>query len=555
MPTTQDSERSRLLLPMSRVLAEDWSDVAADYMSEFIAEQRLATWGPPDTSDNVFADICRQLATPGHYGHRPVFRHRNNSANRLIKPGGLLDQARYASKLQSVEYHAWGLGDMLVHVHAPSSERLVLRPVQPQDVYVEASDDDPSEPVVIWELRRRYVAAAGGTVWAWDRWSIRPDDVHFRVVAAQDAKYDQVAVGIKEGEDITGLLFGETFEGNDYSWRTKDGAPALPWAWYRSADSGALWQSTVRYGAFKATLGVAVLSTYVMHAARDASGSTVIVHGLEPPSTNARRIGSEDQTRSIHTTPGCMLFLAEREGAKGVGVTTVGPGANLQPLDLFLRAKRQQAAERFGIGDASAVANSSNPMSAQSMLLSHATRREAAEQSEELFRAGDMALLRACSVCLRAHGVSVPESGYTVQYWRPDAMPQEMQARREQDEWDVANGYRSTVDVYMDRHPGTSREDAIASLARVKMDQTAITREIQSMDPDEVHAIGVDPDDLVDSVGELSDAAEALQSMIEAGQIDVDRMAQTVESISEAIDLLGRAPDDRDEEDLTNGSR
>ena len=87
------------------------------------------------------------------------------------------------------------------------------------------------------------------------------------------------------------------------------------------------------------------------------------------------------------------------------------------------------------------------------------------------------------------------------------------------------------------------------------MDQIAITREIQSMDPDEVHAIGVDPDDLVDSVGELSDAAEALQSMIEAGQIDVDRMAQTVESISEAIDLLGRAPDDRDEEDLTNGSR
>ena len=554
MPTDTDEDRSRILLPMSRVLAEDWSDVAADYMSEFIAEERLATWGPPDTSDNVFADICRQLATPGHYGHRPVFRHRNNAANRLIKPGGLLDQARYASKLQSVEYHAWGLGDMLVHVHAPSSDRLVLRPVQPQNVYVEASDEDPSEPVVIWELRRRYVAAAGGTIWAWDRWSIRPDDIHYRVVAAHDAKYAQDSVGVKSGDDITELLFGETFEGDDYSWRTKDGDPALPFAWYRTADSGALWQSTVRYGAFKATLGVAVLSTYVMHAARDASGSTVIVHGLEPPATTARRIGSQDQTRSIHLSPGSMLFLAEREGSKGVGVKTVGPGANLQPLDLFLRAKRQQAAERFGIGDAAAVANSSNPTSAQSMLLSHATRREAAEQSEELFRAGDMALLRACSVCLRAHGVSVPESGYTVQYWRPDAMPQEMQARREQDEWDVANGYRSTVDVYMDRHPGTSREDAIASLARVKMDQTAITREIQSMEPDEVAAIGVDPDDLVDSVGELSDAAEALQSMIDAGEIDVDRMAQTVESISEAIDLLGRAPDDPDEEAPTNGA-
>jgi hypothetical protein len=285
---------------------------------------------------------------------------------------------------------------------------------------------------------------------------------------------------------------------------------------------------------------VAVLSTYVMHAARDASGSTVIVHGLEPPSTDARRIGSEDSTRSIHLSPGSMLFLAEREGSKGVGVTTVGPGANLQPLDLFLRAKRQQAAERFGIGDASAVQNSSNPMSAQSLLLSHATRREAAEQSEELFRAGDLALLRACSVCLRAHGVNVPESGYTVQYWRPDPMPQEMQARREQDEWDVANGYRSTVDVYMARHPGTSREDAVAHLARVQLDQGAIVRELQAMEPEEVAAVGVDPDDLVDSVGELSDAAEALQAMVEAGELDAEGMSTALESISEAIDLLAR---------------
>jgi len=540
MPTAHDEERSRLLVPMSRVLSEDWADVAAAYMSEFIAEERLATWGPPDTSDNVFADICRQLATPGHYGHRPTFRHRNPSARKLIEPGGLLDQARYASKLQAVEYRAWGLGDMLVHVHAPSSDRLVFRPVEPQNVYVEASDEDPSEPVVIWELRRRYVAAAGGTIWAWDRWSIRPDDIHFRVVAAQEARYDQSAIGVKVGEDITELLFGETFEGDDYRWRLRDGAPALPFAWYRSADSGHLWQSTVRYGAFKATLSVAVLSTYVMHAARDASGSTVIVHGLEPPSTDARRIGSEDSTRSIHLSPGSMLFLAEREGSKGVGVTTVGPGANLQPLDLFLRAKRQQAAERFGIGDASAVANSSNPMSAQSLLLSHATRREAAEQSEELFRAGDLALLRACSVCLRAHGVNVPETGYTIQYWRPDPMPQEMQARREQDEWDVANGYRSTVDVYMARHPGTSREDAVGHLARVQLDQGAIVRELQAMEPEEVAAVGVDPDDLVDSVGELSDAAEALQAMSEAGELDAEGMSTALESISEAIDLLAR---------------
>jgi hypothetical protein len=234
-----------------------------------------------------------------------------------------------------------------------------------------------------------------------------------------------------------------------------------------------------------------------------------------------------------------------------VGVTTVGPGANLQPLDLFLRAKRQQAAERFGIGDAAAVQNSSNPMSAQSMLLSHASRREAAEQSEELFRAGDLALLRACSVVLRAHGVNVPEDGYTVQYWRPDAMPQEMAARRDQDEWDVANGYRSKVDVYMDRHPGTSREDAIQALARVQVDQAAIERETLSLDSTGPAMVGVDPDDLVDAVGELADAADALEAMEAGALVDADAIAKAAHAISEAVDLLarGQAPDDEDGED------
>jgi hypothetical protein len=50
----------------------------------------------------------------------------------------------------------------------------------------------------------------------------------------------------------------------------------------------------------------------------------------------------------------------------------------------------------------------------------------------------------------------------------------------------------------------------------------------------------VDADDLLDSVGELSDAAEALRDMMTAGEMDPDQMAQTVESITEAIDLLGR---------------
>jgi len=119
-------------------------------------------------------------------------------------------------------------------------------------------------------------------------------------------------------------------------------------------------------------------------------------------------------------------------------------------------------------------------------------------------------------------------------------MPQEMAARREQDTWDVANGYRSTVDVYMDRYPGTSREDAIRALAQVQVDQGAIDREIRGMEPEELPMIGVDPDDLMDSVEELSAASDALEDMVQSGEINPEAVALALESISEAVDLLAR---------------
>ena len=112
--------------------------------------------------------------------------------------------------------------------------------------------------------------------------------------------------------------------------------------------------------------------------------------------------------------------------------------------------------------------------------------------------------------------------------------------RWEQDTWDVSNGYRSTVDVYMDRYPGTSREDAIRALAQVQVDQVAIDREIRGMEPEELPMIGVDPDDLMDSVEELSAASDALEDMVQSGEINPEAVALALESISEAVDLLAR---------------
>ena len=296
-------------------------------MSEFIAEERLASWGPPDTSDNVFAHIC-PVGYAGHYGHRPTIRHRSPMANKLIKPGAF-DRARYASRLQSVERYAWGLGDMLVHVHAPVSPG--------------PSGSATGLPVMrsTWNHRTKTPGAGGSgapaTIRQGGRGMIGPRPVEHprrrHVLPGRGRARGTIRPEPSRCE-VERRHHGTTLRGDLRRGRLPVANPRrLPVAPVRmvpTADSGNLWQSTVRYGAFKATLAVAV-STYVMHAARDASGSTAIVHGRShrPP----RPYESAPKTRRVRQpVTRAMLFLAERKD-EGRGVTTVGPGANLQPLD------------------------------------------------------------------------------------------------------------------------------------------------------------------------------------------------------------------------------
>ena len=81
----------------------------------------------------------------------------------------------------------------------------------------------------------------------------------------------------------------------------------------------------------------------------------------------------------------------------------------------------------------------------------------------------DMATIRQVAWCL-----GWDPGAFAIAYTEIRASPDEEREQREADEWEVAQGLASVVDVYQRRNPGLTREEAIAQLQRVALDAEAV---------------------------------------------------------------------------------
>ena len=542
MPTDYDQRRVSETLPMKLVLDDDWRDVAREWMESFLDPELLDSWGEIDTSDNVFGAMATALSQPGHYSRGWEVRHTNRSANRVTGPTGMMATSGYPSRMTFVERYAWGLVDQPVHIQAPDGDTLRFQPVCPTKIYAEGSADDPSTPVALWHLRWRYVPKVAVSMWCWDKYDIRnPKTPTFHIEAGEEIEVNGEKV--TEGEDLTADVLGPEFagpyQGDAYPWRAQDKSPLIPYAFLRTIDSGRMWTYMGRYGCFKATLVVAQVATYVLHAARDASGSMVLTYGLERPATQVERRGERNASNRIVFSPGMVAFLQPKQGAGDkIGVHTIGPGANLQPLTQFLHMYRQLAAERCGVSGGSAIRNDANPTSASALLISENAKMSAVRAADPLFRKFDADVMRVVSAVLRPHGVNVPESGYTFEYYNPPPTPAEMRERREQEKFDEENGYASKVSNYMARHEGASRADALKWLSQVEADRLALEKAVSTLD-ESAAAVSIDVDEYDDLMEEMDGMVEVItKAMAEDRELTEEEKVALVEGITEVMSIM-----------------
>jgi hypothetical protein len=481
MPTPADDLRALKQSARWLILNEDFEDLLIEWMTPRVGAERMKAWGPPDTSSNVLADLCRQFATPGLYGLRPSVFHADVTNQGLVGPGGAMDLGGYWTLMQWVQYLTIGMGDWLVRVDADDTG-LSYRPVGPQNVWVHTDTDHPDRPIVLWELRLRHVKLpteeVGRTVYAWDQYDLGAVDPvtkvtirepSYRVVQADGDKMDLSSIFIP-GAPEGGLV------GAAYPYRDEAGKAFLPFVIYRAVDSKQTWNHLHKVGATRGTLNAATHWTYAGHCARDASGTAVIAWGLEPIISGVQGAGEPGVIRTIPLTPGAILYHNITLGAQP-SVQEVGPGGNLTEVSAFAFSYEAKQLARWGISSDDVQKSSADPASGAAMFISRQGKREYAAQVKPLFERSDLDAIRISAAMSRLAGSEAhAETGYSLSYSEIPKSPEEEKAERDELDWDLAHGHVSELDAYMRRHPGTREEDAIAALTKASVDKAKLEK-------------------------------------------------------------------------------
>lgn len=462
MPTSWDEERSRAQADRLRIAQGQWDTILDDWVADHVDPGvKAAAWGKVDTSVNVLADLNRQLVTPGLYGRRPVVRHRSEDVEGLVGPEGLLEACGWYTRGQRLQYLTMCVGDMFARF-SHRTGRLVYRFAYAHNVYLRTAHDDASR---VLELRELGVFDVDGKpAYAWE--VFRPEDEAYEI---------RLAEGGELGEDVTRAVRGQEMRGDAYPWRTEDGAPSLPYVHYQDADTGEAWNNALKMALTRGTMNAAMYATYAGQCARHATGSFVIVHGLDMPGSPAQGGNTAAQpAQQMALTPGAIAYHAARDG-QAVGVHEVGPGVHLPDVAAFAQSYEAGQAVRMGLPASELTRQSANPSSAAALSISNEGRRDMAAQVEPMFRRCDLQALGVAAMIARLGDLGTyPETGYTIAYRQIPRTPTEQRERREELTWQLERGLVSEVDVYVELNPGATREDAIRALRQVAEDRAAV---------------------------------------------------------------------------------
>lgn len=487
----------------------DWDNrdkVVTDFMGRLVHPDRLARWGPPDTSGNFTANVARQLSVGGLYDRPPKISHSDiptvdapelppdappelvqaradwiaEETARLWAATPVCQFLTLAAKVgfwrtgQERIRKAVAMGDCLMGVGWNARTKApYLRFVKPQDVIVICDREDPERPVLLAEICVRVVA--GKPEYVWDVYDISEDVPSFRVYLARKADEEH-----KWGEEIPKY----TREGADYGWIAADGSPRTPFVRYCTLDTLTFWHDLWVRDSARGTLFGITLWTYAHRCARDATGSKVFAVDVERPAGDATSVGNPAHVESVQMDPGEVAFCkSSPNGTKQPMIVVVPPSVNLTDIVNTAMTYEAQNYIRQGVKPSNIQRTNNDPTSGAALAINDAGRREFSNSIMPMFSEADQQGLELLAIACSTWGdIDAPQSGYGVTYDVKPESPQAQKERREQQTWNLANGQQSEVDVYIANNPGANEEVAIRELVRIAR-QKRLIAEMAKTDP------------------------------------------------------------------------
>jgi hypothetical protein len=394
--------------------------------------------------------------------------------------------------MQSTQKYVFGVGDWVLAFEVEGQD-LIIRPALPHRVWTRTDTVNAARLLELRELRFCKTAPDSEAYeWFWFCWRIDGEPCQW-VMDSEGRNCSNLHL-LSNGEyaPVDGL------SGEAYPYRYKDGAPFIPFQFYSDADTGSLWNLSGRRGARVGALNSIVLSTYNLRAAVSAAVPPIIAINLQKPAGNQRGLmagtqnGDPSSSDSIPVTPGSILFLQESQDAKSSpSVSMLQGGSNLQALSQYTDGYTQGQLSRLGLAGDQVQRNTSNPTSAGALSITQSAKRMVAAMGAPFFRKCDLAALKKLAALARLAGVGDwPEEGWSISYQQIPLSPDEEKAQREQEDHDKSLGLVSTVDLWLRRHPGQTREEAILHLKRVRDEEALLS--IPSSDPKQIQLTTTD---------------------------------------------------------------
>ena len=451
-----------------RMMSGLWIEDLEEELARHIATDRRASWGVADLSTNVMKSVYVALAAL--YNDPPaigVVGASEGAADLLLERDGLIERAGLWPMMQRVQELTLALREMFVRVDTNShKDGLLFRPVSPDMIWAESPAGDPMNPDHLWELRLRKHPDIGTLIWTWDIFDLRDKDNP--IYAVREAQDDGSA-----GSDMTELYLGGDMSGSNYPYRQSDGIARLPYSIYHATISGSELFDPF-YGAelVAGALTSAVLSTYLIHLARDCSHPQRYVMGAQLAGAGVYDADGSARRSAISSDPASILVFSPSEDMAGIGQPIIGqnsaggnPGDLMEMITLYERKLAQSA----GISAASVQKLSGDPRSGYAIAMSKSDQRDAQRRYAPAMKFGDIATIElAAIISNRFLGSAFPEEGYRVAYSSIPLSKQEAEAIRQDVIDKMSAGLITPVEAIKSFHPEFSTDEAIEYLREVR---------------------------------------------------------------------------------------
>jgi hypothetical protein len=401
-----------------------WETQLVQWRNRMLGTARTELMGPPDLSRNFARSLTSGLSSL--YLARPTVTHpdgafpellgedvRDDAGNTRRRPG-VIESSGLWARMGTIQQYVLGLGEMCFMPTVVGLDeddpRLVYRVQSPNRMVARAHPEDPAQLVAIRELVPRVRQGSSKPEWTWDEWDISdPAAPAYRAIAITPKGGD--------GPDISLEVWGRTYTGEDYWWRTAEGRPVLPWVVYHREWAASIWDPFKWREAFDGTLRIAVLWDFWGHCVREASWpQRWMINGkirphevVEGDSTTARHHVTVDPTTVAE------VVTDDQNGGTQVGQWTAA--ASPSELGEAIAADEARLASQMGVDASDLVRTSGDPRSGYALKITNDRRREAQRQYGPQFAHADVQLVAKTALVLnRALGTAYPEAGYSIDY-------------------------------------------------------------------------------------------------------------------------------------------